>query len=106
MRADHQNLSRSMHAAPGRSSVALQDPISDDAITPDVVAGNGNVRHDDVLDVRAAAQLLRLGRNTIYEMVARNKIPHRRFGRRIRFSRAAIMRWLDSWSSQGAKEGK
>jgi hypothetical protein len=25
---------------------------------------------------------------------------------KIRFSRAAIMRWLDPWSSQGAKEGQ
>ena len=48
--------------------------------------------------------MLRVGCNKIYEMVARNEIPHRRFGRRIRFSRAAIMRWLDSWSLQVAKE--
>jgi len=38
-------------------------------------------------------------------LVARNAIPHRRLGKQIRFSRAAIMRWLDPWSSQGAKEG-
>jgi excisionase family DNA binding protein len=59
---------------------------------------------DDVIDVAAVGKMLRIGRNKIYEMVARNEIPHRRFGRRIRFSRAAIMRWLDSWSLQVAKE--
>jgi excisionase family DNA binding protein len=59
-----------------------------------------------VLDVAGAAQLLRVGRNTVYELVARNAIPHRRLGNRIRFSRAAIMRWLASWSLQGAKEGQ
>lgn len=61
---------------------------------------------DDVLDVEGAARLLRMGRNTIYELVGRNEIPHRRLGKQIRFSRAAIMRWLDPWSSQGAKEGQ
>lgn len=61
---------------------------------------------DDVLDVEGATRLLRIGRNTIYELVGRNEIPHRRLGKQIRFSRAAIMRWLDPWSSQGAKEGQ
>lgn len=60
---------------------------------------------DDVMDVASVGKILRIGRNKIYEMVARNQIPHRRFGRRIRFSRAAIMRWLDSWSLQSAKKG-
>jgi excisionase family DNA binding protein len=57
-----------------------------------------------VLDVEGAMNLLRIGRNTVYDLVARNEIPHRRLGKQIRFSRAAIMRWLDPWSSQGAKE--
>jgi len=61
---------------------------------------------DDVLDVEGTTRLLRIGRNTIYELVGRNEIPHRRLGKQIRFSRAAIMRWLDSWSSQDAKEGQ
>lgn len=59
---------------------------------------------DDVIDVKGIAKMLRIGRNKLYEMVARNQIPHRRFGRCIRFSRAAIMRWLDSWTLQDAKE--
>ena len=59
---------------------------------------------DDVLDVEGATRLLRIGRNTVYELVGRNEIPHRRLGKQIRFSRAAIMRWLDSWSLQGVKE--
>lgn len=61
---------------------------------------------DDVIDVIGVVRMLRVGRNKIYEMVARNEIPHRRFGRRIRFSRTAIMRWLDSWSPRIAKEGQ
>jgi excisionase family DNA binding protein len=64
------------------------------------------VSDDDVIDVGEACRLLRVGRNKVYEMVACNEIPHRRFGRRIRFSRTAIMRWLDSWSPRIAKEGQ
>jgi excisionase family DNA binding protein len=59
---------------------------------------------DAVLDVDETASLLRIGRNTVYDLVGRNEIPHRRLGKQIRFSRRALMRWLDSWSSQGAKE--
>lgn len=59
---------------------------------------------DDVLGVSEVTQLLRVGRNSIYGLVGRNEIPHRRVGKQIRFSRAAVMRWLASWSLQGAKE--
>jgi excisionase family DNA binding protein len=59
----------------------------------------------EVLDVPAVARLLAVGRNTVYGLVARNAIPHRRLGKQIRFQREAVMRWLGSWSSQGAKEG-
>lgn len=49
---------------------------------------------DAVLDVEQVASLLRIGRNSVYEAVARNEMPHRRIGKQIRFSRAAIFRWL------------
>lgn len=58
----------------------------------------------DVLDVPQVASLLAVGRNTIYALVAKNQIPHRRLGKAIRFSRAAVMSWLSSWSSRDAKE--
>lgn len=61
---------------------------------------------DDVIDVAGVGRMLHVGRNKVYEMVARNEIPHRRFGRGIRFSRTAVMRWLDSWSPRIAKEGQ
>lgn len=59
---------------------------------------------NEVIDVPAVARLLAVGRNTVYALVARDAIPHRRLGKQIRFHRAAVMRWLSSWSSQGAKE--
>lgn len=61
-------------------------------------------RGHDVLDVLEVARLLGVGRNTIYALVARNAIPHRRLGKAIRFSRVAVMSWLASWSSRDAEE--
>ncbi len=48
----------------------------------------------DVLNVDQVAELLGLGRNTVYDAVNRNEIPHRRVGRRLIFSRTAVMQWL------------
>ena len=59
-----------------------------------------NVDDRDVLDVPQVAQLLSVGRNTIYTLVGKNQIPHRRLGKAIRFSRAGVMSWLASWSSR------
>lgn len=53
---------------------------------------------DDVLDVSGAAALLGMGRHALYDACGRNAIPHRRIGKHIRFSRAALLRWLDSGS--------
>ena len=60
----------------------------------------------DVLDVPHVASLLGVGRNTVYALVAKNEIPHRRLGKAIRFSRSAVMAWLASWSLQGARKGQ
>lgn len=60
----------------------------------------------DVLDVPHVASLLGVGRNTVYALVAKNAIPHRRLGKAIRFSRTAVMSWLSSWASRIAKEGQ
>ena len=60
----------------------------------------------DVLDVPHVASLLGVGRNTVYALVARNEIPHRRLGKAIRFSRSAVMAWLSSWTLRVAKEGQ
>ena len=75
-------------------------------VSPAVANENQVVTDDAVLDVADVTELLRIGRNTVYDLVGRNEIPHRRLGKQIRFSRTAIMRWLGSWSLQGAKEGQ
>lgn len=67
-------------------------------------ASNDNV--DDVLDVPGAMALLKLGRHAVYDGCARNEIPHRRIGRYLRFSRAALMRWLEGCGPGRAQEGQ
>ncbi len=57
---------------------------------PDDVADEG-----DVLDVPGAMSLLKLGRSAVYDACGRNEIPHRRIGKHIRFSRSALLRWLE-----------
>lgn len=49
----------------------------------------------DIIDVRAASELLRVGRHVLYALCGRNQIPHRRVGKHLRFSRSALMRWLE-----------
>ncbi len=49
----------------------------------------------EVLTVDQVADLLGLGRNTVYEAANRGEIPHRRVGRRLIFSRSAVMQWLN-----------
>jgi excisionase family DNA binding protein len=48
----------------------------------------------DVLNVDQVADLLGLGRNTVYEAANRGELPHRRVGRRLLFSRTAVLEWL------------
>ncbi len=87
---------------PTLASLLAHRPVSSQASS----VGRDASSDDDVIDVGGVVRMLHVGRNKVYEMVARNEIPHRRFGRRIRFSRTAIMRWLDSWSPRIAKEGQ
>jgi excisionase family DNA binding protein len=48
----------------------------------------------DVLTVVEAAKLLRIGRRAMYDAIGRNEVPHRRLGKQIRLSRAALVEWL------------
>ena len=97
MRVGAKGMDVAARAAPR----ALADENSE--VPNDQIVGDED---SDVLTVDDVAALLKVGRNAIYESVSRDEIPHRRIGKQIRFSRHGIMRWLDSWSSQGAKEGK
>jgi excisionase family DNA binding protein len=48
----------------------------------------------EVLNADQVADLLGVGRNSVYEAANRGEIPHRRVGKRLIFSRTAVMEWL------------
>jgi len=50
--------------------------------------------HGDVLTACEVAAILRVDRKTVYEFAGRGEIPHRRLGKRLVFSRAALLEWL------------
>jgi excisionase family DNA binding protein len=53
----------------------------------------------DVLDIKGAAALLLINRVTVTEYAISGTIPGRLIGNRWRFSRACLMRWLESSAS-------
>lgn len=49
----------------------------------------------EILDIPGAMALLGVGRNTIYYLIERKRIPCRRVGKSYRFRRSVLMRWLE-----------
>lgn len=48
----------------------------------------------EVLTASEAADLLGCDRKSVYEAAGRHEIPHQRLGRRVIFSRKALLDWL------------
>lgn len=53
---------------------------------------------DTVMSVADVARILKCGRSTVYEMIARGELPAKRLGRTrgLRISTKAFYAWLDS----------
>ena len=54
----------------------------------------------DVLTADEVAEFLHLDRKTVYDYAGRGEIPCQRLGKRILFSRAALVSWLASCSKE------
>lgn len=50
--------------------------------------------HDDVMSADEVAAWLGVNRKTVYDAAARGAVPHRRLGKRLVFSRSALLHWL------------
>jgi len=62
--------------------------------------------HDaEVMDADELATFLGVDRNTVYDYAGRGEIPHRRLGKRLLFSRSAIVAWLGSCKAASARKG-
>ena len=49
----------------------------------------------DVMDIKALAEYLDMGKSKIYALIRVRKIPASRIGRQYRFSRAIVDQWLN-----------
>jgi excisionase family DNA binding protein len=49
---------------------------------------------EPLLDANEAARLLHVPRSTLYELVRSRGLPHVRVGRRLRFTRDDLGRWV------------
>jgi excisionase family DNA binding protein len=64
-------------------------------------------RHEsEVMDVPAVAAFLQVNRKTVYEYAGRGLIPCRRLGKRILFSRSALVSWLGSCKTASHANGE
>ena len=63
----------------------------------------GLARVGDIMTADEVSEFLRLDRKTVYDYAGRGEIPCQRLGKRILFSRAALVSWLAS-CSKGSSE--
>lgn len=77
----------------GRPGIATSSGELQPAVPADDPAPAGEA-NGDVMTVDEAAVFLRIGRNALYDAIGRGDVPHRRIGKTIRLSRAALVQWL------------
>jgi len=66
---------------------------------------NKNQNLADVITVEELATLLRVNKKTVYDAASRGQIPCVRIGRMYRFSRKAVLTWLDGSSATSSARG-
>jgi excisionase family DNA binding protein len=59
---------------------------------------------EEVLTAREAARLLKVSADLVYEAANRGEMPHRRLGRRMLFSRVALVGWLRAEAGRAVAE--
>jgi len=51
---------------------------------------------DDVLNLKEAVSFLKIGRTTLLKLAQEGKLPGQKVGNQWRFSRQALLKWLES----------
>ncbi|MDO7786111.1 helix-turn-helix domain-containing protein [Desulforamulus aquiferis] len=59
---------------------------------------------DDVLDTMQAAELLKISRVTLLKLAQEGKLPGQKVGRQWRFSREALIKWLESGQAKNKEK--
>ncbi len=64
-------------------------------------SGGDEPAHGDAITADEAATMLGVSRWSLYAAANRREVPHRRLGRRMLFSRRALLLWLEGASPRG-----
>jgi len=79
----------------GGGDMGLVLRSADDLMSPRELSSREAEPHlREILNADEVALLLGVGRNSVYEAAGRGEIPHRRLGKRLLFSRAAVLEWV------------
>ena len=60
----------------------------------------------DVLTIEQAAEYLQISQSTLYKEAQKGKIPCQKIGRRWRFSRQALEKWLEKFPASIAMNSR
>jgi excisionase family DNA binding protein len=75
--------------------------LNDAAIDGAATAEGGDRAEVPILyTIEEAARLLRLSRTTLYELMWNDKLVPIRIGRRVRFTRACLERFVEEWTQR------
>jgi excisionase family DNA binding protein len=74
------------------SAEVLQSPEGSCATSPPLVSVTAAAR--EVISADEVATFLGVNRKTVYDAANRGQLPSRRLGRRLLFSRSAVLAWL------------
>jgi excisionase family DNA binding protein len=88
----------------GRTKQDLVSDILATSLVPAVTASSDHPRSttsDDVLTLEELARMLKLDPDTVMVRVDAGELPGRRFGDQWRFSRQAVLAWLDGIDNPG-----
>jgi len=59
------------------------------------------VNFEELLTVKQACQLLKVGKSWLYDACSRNEVPHVRLGTNIRFVPDVLRKWVLTAASRG-----
>jgi excisionase family DNA binding protein len=94
-------MSRSNPNFVGDDAPTLEFEVSDRAGRRVRQSGGDYSAHGDVVTADEAAGILAVSRWSLYAAANRHEVPHRRLGRRMLFSRRALLLWLEGASPRG-----
>ncbi len=57
----------------------------------------------EILDIDEVSSFLRIPKGTVYKMCERGKIPHFKAGRRLRFRKATVDKWIEKMEEERSK---